>query len=163
MGVEDPLLGLPRIGSHEHHPAMAKPNMRHLHRDGRAAQQHDLVVPVELIGLARREAQRHIGLRHRRSLILPPGAGVATNRIITAVVALAAQRLENPDQSQTFSWRFACVSREKHLQIAAPGTDLGLRLRLPPVTKLRHLRPDDLPDHLAQQVQLPQITLIGLC
>lgn len=67
--------------------------------------------------------------------------GLATNRIITAVVGLAAQCLRNSDQRQTFPWRFACVRRQKHVQIAAPGTDLGLRLSLPPVTKLRRLRP----------------------
>jgi hypothetical protein len=32
---------------------MAEPDVRHLHGDGHAVQQHDLVAPVELVGLAR--------------------------------------------------------------------------------------------------------------
>ena len=35
--------------------------MRDLDGDRHAVEQHDLVAPVELVGLARRKAQRHIG------------------------------------------------------------------------------------------------------
>ena len=61
VGVEHHLLRLARIGPHEQHPAVAEPDMRDLHRHRRAVDQHDLVAPVELVGLARREAQRHEG------------------------------------------------------------------------------------------------------
>ena len=65
VGVEHHLLRLARIGPHEHHPAVAEPDMRHLHRHRHAVHDDDLVAPVELVGLARREAQRHISVRRR--------------------------------------------------------------------------------------------------
>jgi hypothetical protein len=58
--IEHHLLRLARVGAHEKHPAVAQPQVRHLHRHRRAADQHDLVAPVKLVGLARGEAQRHI-------------------------------------------------------------------------------------------------------
>ena len=73
--VEHHLLRLARIGPHEQHPAVAQPDMRHLHRHGRAVDQHDLVAPVELVGLARRKAQRDKGAnRRRRAVTLPARA-----------------------------------------------------------------------------------------
>ena len=63
MGVEDHLLRLARIGTHEHHPARAKPSVRDLHRRRDAGDQDNLVAPVELVGLARRKGQRHEGFR----------------------------------------------------------------------------------------------------
>ena len=59
MRVEDHLLGLARIGAHEQHAAVAEPDMRHLHRRRHTVDHDDLVAPVELVGLARREDQRH--------------------------------------------------------------------------------------------------------
>jgi len=64
MGVEHHLLGLARIGAHEQHAAVAQPDMRHLDGDRHPVDQHDLVRPVELVGLSRREAQRHKRFRH---------------------------------------------------------------------------------------------------
>jgi hypothetical protein len=46
VGVEHHLLALARVGPHEHHPAVAEPDMRDLHRHRRAANQHDLVAPI---------------------------------------------------------------------------------------------------------------------
>ena len=74
MGVEHHLLRLARIGPHEHHAAVAEPDMGDLHGHRHAVDQHDLVAPVELVGLARREDQRHIGFRRRRRLAPSPSA-----------------------------------------------------------------------------------------
>ena len=52
MGVEDHLLRLAGIGTHEQHPAVTQADMCHLHRGRRAVDHHDLVAPVELVGLA---------------------------------------------------------------------------------------------------------------
>jgi hypothetical protein len=41
--VEHHLLGLARVGPHEQHPAVAQPDVRHLHSDRRAVDQHDFV------------------------------------------------------------------------------------------------------------------------
>jgi hypothetical protein len=59
VSVEHHLLGLARIGPYEQHARVAEPDMGDLHRHRRAVDQHDLVAPVELVGLARIEAQRH--------------------------------------------------------------------------------------------------------
>ncbi len=60
--VEHHLLRLPRIGTHERHSAVTQPNLGDLHNGGRAVQDHDLGRPIELVGLARRVAQRNIGI-----------------------------------------------------------------------------------------------------
>jgi hypothetical protein len=98
MRVEHHLLALARIGPHEQHAAVAEPDMRDLHGDGHAVDQHDLVAPVELVGLAWREAQRHVGFRCRRPAHLAPRLGIAPDRVVAAVVPGTAQRLEHPDQ-----------------------------------------------------------------
>jgi hypothetical protein len=54
VGVEHHLLRLARVRTDEQHPAVAEPDMRDLHRHRRAGDQHNLVAPVELVGLARR-------------------------------------------------------------------------------------------------------------
>ena len=56
VGVEHHLLRLARIGPHEHHPAVAEPDVRDLHRRRGAVDHHDLVAPVELVCLAGGEA-----------------------------------------------------------------------------------------------------------
>src|SRR5487761_1117990 len=105
MSVKDHLLRLARIGPREQHAAVAEPDMRDLHRDRHAVDQHDLVAPVELVGLAWRKAQRHIGLRRRGSALLTPAPGVTPDRIVAAVISRAPQRLEHPDQCQALAWR----------------------------------------------------------
>jgi hypothetical protein len=52
MGIEHHLLRLARIGPHEQHPAVAKPDMGDLHDHRHAAQHDDFMAPVELVGLA---------------------------------------------------------------------------------------------------------------
>lgn len=47
----------------------------------------DLAAPVALIGLARREAQRHIGRRRRRVLAPPPARRIAPHRVVAALIA----------------------------------------------------------------------------
>ena len=51
--VEHHLLRLARIGAHEQHPAVTKPNMGDLHDHCNAAEQDDFVAPVELVGFSR--------------------------------------------------------------------------------------------------------------
>ena len=65
--VEHHLLRLARIGADEHHPAVAQTHVRDLHGHRHAVHHHDLVAPVELVGLARRERQRHKGRPPSRS------------------------------------------------------------------------------------------------
>ncbi len=60
VGVEDHLLALARVGPHEQH-ARVQSGRGRLDRCGRAADQHDLVAPVELVGLSGGEDERHEG------------------------------------------------------------------------------------------------------
>ena len=94
VGVEHHLLRLARISPHEHHPAVAEPHMRRLQRHRHAVQDDDLVAPVELVGLAGREAQRHISVGGRPLEPLAPGHRIATNRGVATLVAETAQLLE---------------------------------------------------------------------
>ena len=74
VGVEHHLLRLARIGAHQHHAAVAEADMRDLHDRRHPVHHDDLVAPVELVGLARRERQRHKGIRRRARVRLRPGA-----------------------------------------------------------------------------------------
>jgi hypothetical protein len=88
--VEHHLLGLARIGAHEHHPAVAEAEMRDLHDRRHPVHHNDLVAPVELIGLARRERQRHKGICRRAPALLAPGDRIAADSSVAALKAEAA-------------------------------------------------------------------------
>jgi hypothetical protein len=90
MGVEHHLLGLARISAHEHHPAVAEAQMRDLHDRRHPVHHNDLVAPVELIGLARRERQRHKGICRRAHALLAPGDRIAADSSVAARKAEAA-------------------------------------------------------------------------
>ena len=149
--VEHHLLGLARIGPHEQHPAVAQPDMRHLDGHRRAVDQHDLVRPVELVGLARRKAQRHIGFRGRRPAFDAPLLGIAADRVVAALIAEAAQLLEDPDQGQPLARRLALVRQQQTVELTAPRADSRQRLLAALIAKLGRPRPDhlahDLPRH----------------
>ncbi len=97
MGIEHYLLALARISPHEWHPAVAEPDMRHLDGDRHAVHQYDLVAPVELVGLTRRKAQRHIGLRRRARVRSKPHPRVVANGVIAALVTEPSQLPRIPD------------------------------------------------------------------
>jgi hypothetical protein len=97
---------------------------------GRAVDQHNLVAPVELVGLAWHEAERHIGLGDNGLTLAAPGAGVAAHRIIAALVAFSAQRLEDAHQGQTLTRRLAGIGQKQAVEIRAPGAELGQGLHL---------------------------------
>src|SRR5271157_4156263 len=72
VGVEHHLLGLARIGPHKHHAAVAETDMRDLHGRRHPVHHNNLMAPVELISLARRERQGHIRIRRRARALLAP-------------------------------------------------------------------------------------------
>jgi len=65
MGVKHQLLRLPKIDPHERHPAVRKLHVRRLDHQRQPLERDRLMAPVELIGLARRKAHRHISARRR--------------------------------------------------------------------------------------------------
>ena len=66
MRLEHHLLALAGKDLNQLHPAVAEPHVRRLHPGRGARQNRVFVAPVELVSLARIEAQRHKGLRRRR-------------------------------------------------------------------------------------------------
>jgi Transposase DDE domain group 1 len=124
VAVEHHLLALARIRPHERHPAVAEPQMRALHNRRHALEHDDLVAPVELVGLAGREAQRHEG-RRRRALLAPPSGRVTPHRVVAAGIAETAQPLEQPHQRQPFPARPCRVRCQKPFQLLPPRPHLG--------------------------------------
>jgi hypothetical protein len=121
VGVEHHLLRLARISSHEQHAAMAEPDVRHLHGHRRAAQQNDLVAPVELVGFTWREAQRHIGRGRRGAPLLAPPSGVAPHGVVAAGITAATQA----DQRQALPRRLTFIRNQQLIELVAPGPILG--------------------------------------
>ena len=154
MRVEHHLLGLARIGPHKQHAAVAQPDMRHLDRHRRAVDQHDLVRPVELVGLARGKAQRHIRLRRRRPACHPPCLGIAPDRIVAALVTEPAQLLEDPDQGQPLARRLALVCQQHRVELLPPRIDPRQRLPAALIMKLGRFRADHLAHDLPRQAKL---------
>jgi hypothetical protein len=91
---------------------VTEPDVRYFDGHGRAIDQHDLVAPVELVRFSRREAQRHVGLRCRRTVRGAPLPGIAPNRVVAALVTEPAQLLEYPDQRQPFTTRLTLVRKQ---------------------------------------------------
>ncbi len=128
--------------------------MRDLHRHRRAVDQHDLVRPVELIGLARRKAQRHIGFRRRRTTPDTPLLGVAPNRVVTALIAQPAQLLEDPDQRQPLACRLRLVIQQHPIKIDVPRPQLRPRLHHPDVLERGRSRTQNLAHRVPRHLQL---------
>ena len=161
MGIEHHLLALTRIGTHEQHAAVTEPDMSHLHRDGDAIDEHDLMAPVELVSLARGKRQRHIGLSRHCSAFLAPALGIAPNRIVAAVIAGTTQLFVNPRQCQPFTAGLRLVRQENRIQLLAPWTDLRQWLVLALIVELCRPRPDDFANHFPRQAQLTADRLDG--
>ena len=129
VGVEHHLLRLARIGAHEHHAAVAEPEVGDLHGRRYPVHQNDLMAPVELVGLARRKTQRHIGVRRRARALLSPGDRITANGGgIAAVITKVAQVLVYPDQRQSFPGRLALVLLKQRFKPLSLGTNPGQRL-----------------------------------
>ena len=116
MGVENHLLGLARIGPHEHHTAVAKPNMGHLQGARHAAKNHDLVRPIKLIDLARRKAEWNESSAPARGPRHAPMPGIAPHRIVAAAISRPAEILEKPQQGHPFAPAAFLVLRQKAFQ-----------------------------------------------
>ena len=162
MAVEHHLLALSRIRPHERHPAVAEPQVRHLHDRRHALDHDDLVAPVELVGFAGCEAQRHEGRRRRCILPAPPSGRVAPHRIIAAGIAETAQLFEEAHQRQPFPTRPRRVRCQKPFQLLPPRPQLRLRLHPPLVSERGLARADHLPHDLPRDLQLSADRLDGL-
>src|SRR4051794_12851996 len=133
---------------------MTEPDMGSLHHHRGAAQQDDLVAPVELIGFAWSKTQRDISGCGRLPAFLAPAPGVTPHRIVTAVVPAAAQLLEDPDQRQLFTSRFSRVRRQQPVKLYCPSSQLWPRLHLPLVLERGLSRPQNLPNRVPRHLQV---------
>jgi hypothetical protein len=61
--------------------------MSDLDHYGRAVDQDDLVAPIELIGLARRKGERHVGIRRGGGALTVPAPRVTAHGIVAALIA----------------------------------------------------------------------------
>lgn len=118
--VEHHLPALSHIGSCEHHPAVAEPDMRNLHRRCHALDQDDLMAPVELIGLAGCIVERHVGFGRHGTSISRPSLRIAPDCIVAAVVTQPPKLFVNPGQRQPFTRGLAFVRSQKALDLGLP-------------------------------------------
>ena len=156
MRLKDHLLTFAGKDLDQIHPAVAQPHVRRLHPGRRPRQTRVLVAPVELVGLARVEAQRHIGLRRRQQTPTPaPRPGVAPHRVIAALVAQGRKVLVDPQQRQAVPTLLLLVGLKLALELVDPRPKLRHRLDL----ALVRVRGLIAPHHLAYRVlRNPQIT-----
>ncbi len=145
-------LGLARIRTDEEPPAVTKPDVRDLDLRRRAAQHHGLVRPVELIGLTRREPERHEH-RIRLAVIPPPGPYVPLDTVIGADISLSAKQLMQPTRRQPLPRRAFDVLLKQLVQPSDEQAQLRLDLALADIGKLRGRGADRLADDLARNLQ----------
>ena len=115
---------------------------RHVRRDNALARAAEL-----------RELQVRFDSRRTFRLGIPP------HRVVAALLARPAQRLEHPDPRQTLAAGPRLVDCKQRVQLVAPGAQPRHRLLLALVAELRRLRPENLTHGLARDVQL----LVDLC
>ncbi len=155
VGVEHHFLALARVGARKQHARVAEPQMGDLDLHGRAVDQHHLVAPVELVGLARRERERDVGLGRHRRPFPPPRPGVPAHGVVAALVAQGAQRLEDTRQGQPLAGGLGRVGQQQAIQLGPPLTELGQRLDLALVGECRGARAHHLAHRVARHVQVP--------
>jgi hypothetical protein len=138
VGVKHHLLRLARVGPDEEHPAVAEPDVRHLHSHGGPIDQHDLMAPVELIGLPRRKGQRHKGRRRARSLRLLPGRGIAPDGIVAPVITKPPKFFVKLHHRQPLPAGTGGIGRQKPIQFGQPCAQLRARLNRALIAELGH-------------------------
>jgi hypothetical protein len=113
------------IGPHKGHPAVRQLHMRRLDQHRQALQRNGLMASIELVRLARGKAQRHIGFCWQPRLVLAPRLYKPMHAVMCAVIATAAQLLEQTLRRATLATR----------QLRLPHQDLGQNRKAPPSRK----------------------------
>src|ERR1700722_1245683 len=99
-----------------------------LHDHRHAIEQDDFMAPVELIGFARRKAQRDVGRSRGFSALLAPPSGVTAHGVVTAVIAATAQLFEDPYQRQLLASSLGRVPCQQSVEFCCPSSQLRPRL-----------------------------------
>ena len=154
--LEHHLLALAREDLNQLHAAVAEPNVRCLHLGRHTRQARVLVAPVELVGLAGIEAQRHKTLRRRQQPPPPtPGPGVAAHRVVAAAIAQSRKVFMNPQQRQAVPARLLLVGLKPALQLTHPRPQLRQRLDLARVAVRGLITPNHLAHRVLRNPQIP--------
>ena len=117
---------------------------------------YPLVAPVELIGFARIEPQRHESLRRRLGPLSAPALHEPVHAVMRAVIAASAKFLEQSDGRAPLAPRQFALRLQDRRQRLHPGAQLALRLNRPLVDELCGARAQDLADRVARDPQLPR-------
>ena len=156
MRLEDHLLALARENLNQLHAAVAEPHVRRLHLGRHTRQARVLVAPVELVGLAGIEAQRHKTLRRRQQPPPPPpGPGVAAHRVVAAAIAQSQKVFMNPQQRKAVPARLLLVGLKPALQLLHPRPKLRHRLDLALVAERGLITPHHLAHRVLRNPQIP--------
>src|ERR1700752_5303097 len=107
-----------------------------------------------MVGFAWCKGQRDVSRCCRLPTLLAPPPGVTPHRIVTAVVAAAAQLFEDPDQRQLFTSRLGRVRRKQPVKFYCPSSQLWPRLDLQLVLERGLFRPQHLPDRVPRHLQV---------
>ena len=154
--LEHHLLALARKDLDQIHPAVAQPHVRRLHPGRRTRQTRVLMAPVELVGLARIEDQRHKGLRLRQQPPpAPPGPGIAAHRVIAAAIAQSPKVFMNPQKRQPILACLLLVGLQLALELFHPRPKLRHRLDLALVAERGLVAPYHLAHRVLRNPQIP--------
>ena len=155
MGIEHHLLRLAWVSADEEHPAVAEPDMRHLHDHRGVVDANGLVAPVELVGFTGCKRQRHIGLRSDRPTLFGPGLRITPDCVVATLEARITELLKQPDQGQALAAGLAVIRHQKTIQLRPPGANHWQRLDFTLVVELRCLAAQNLAHRVARQMQIP--------
>jgi hypothetical protein len=154
VGVEHHLLALARVCPHEQHPAVTEPDLGDFDHRRHPVQDDDLMAPIELVSLARRETQRDVGSNRTARCPPLPRPRIAPDSVVATRISLPLQRLENQDQCQLLTARLAAVRLQQIIQRRLPGPELAPGLNITLVRKRRLARPQHLADRVARDLQI---------
>ncbi|CAM3309287.1 hypothetical protein GLUCOINTEAF2_0204079 (plasmid) [Komagataeibacter intermedius AF2] len=155
MRVKHHFLRLARIGTNEHHPAVAQTHMRDLHLYRHTTQNDNLMAPVKLVSLSRCKTQRNIGGPPPHLMAVFPPSAISPYGIIASFISFLTQQFEQTDEAQPFAGRTRHVLLKKSAQSSLPWTNPGKRLSFSVIVKRRLSRPDHLAYRLPRYPKVP--------
>ena len=156
VGIEHQFLRLAEVGPHKRHPAVRQPHVRRLDHQRQSLKRDRLVAPVELVGFARRKAHRHKRLCRNPRSFLPPFLHEPMNAVVRAVIATAAQLLEQPLRRAPFTLRQLRFRLHDLRQRSDPLAKLRRRLNLSRVLERGPARAHHLAHRRARYPQIPR-------
>src|SRR5208282_1083061 len=119
------------------------------------------MAPVKLVGFARCEAHRHIGMHRNPDTLIAPSLDEPMHAVVGAVISAPAQLLEQPLRRPAFSLRQLGFLLQDLRQNVDPCAELGRGLNSTLVLELGLLAPYHLAHRRARYRQRPHDLLDG--